>query len=70
VGRVADPRSASGEEALTRKLPRSYIAAVTLAYFGLTAATSDSARQALLYLYYYLQDVIHYKKPGEASSSW
>jgi len=39
VGRVADPRSASGEEALTRRLPRSYIAAVTLAYFGLTAAT-------------------------------
>jgi MFS family permease len=39
VGRVADPRSASGEEALTRRLPRSYIAVVTLAYFGLTAAT-------------------------------
>lgn len=39
MGRVPDARSASGEEAVTRPLSRPYIAAVTLAYFGLTAAT-------------------------------
>jgi MFS family permease len=39
VGRVSDAQSASGEKADTRRPPRLYIAAVTLAYFGLTGAT-------------------------------
>ncbi len=39
MGRVSDTSSVSGQEAASHKLPRTYIWTVTLAYFGLTAAT-------------------------------
>lgn len=39
VGRVSDTSAVSGQEAPSHQLPRLYIWVVTLAYFGLTAAT-------------------------------
>jgi MFS family permease len=39
VARISDPRSARGEKAAIRQLSVFYISTVTLAYFGLTAAT-------------------------------